>query len=134
MFAKGLHWILQSHLHWQHLAHYLDDFIHMVPAPHQPTALAQINDGYNAITEHLGLLRNDTKDDSGYVVEILGIEIDSLAIAARLSPKKIAKATCLVTDALTLSKLTQLQAQKLTGFLSFCTAVVLLGRTFLRRL
>jgi hypothetical protein len=82
----------------------------------------------------LGLLRNDTKDDSGYVVEILGIEIDSLAMAAWLSPKKLAKAICLVTNALTSSKLTQLQAQKLTGFLSFCTAVVLSGRTFLRRL
>jgi hypothetical protein len=134
LFAEGLHWILQSHLHWQHLAHYLDDFVHMLPAPHKLTALAQINDGYNAITDYLGLLRNDTKDESGYVIEILGIEIDSLAMAARLSLKKLAKATSLVTDALTSLKLTQLQAQKLTGFLSFCTAVVPLGRTFLRRL
>lgn len=31
LFVEGLHWILQSYLRWQYLAHYLDDFIHVIP-------------------------------------------------------------------------------------------------------
>ena len=102
----------------------------MVPAPYDPTILIKINAKYNALTDYLGLLRNNSKDASGHVVEILSIEIDSLAMAARLSFKKLAKAIRPVTNALTSVKLTQLQAQKLAGFLNFCTTVVPLGRTF----
>jgi hypothetical protein len=30
---KGFHWILQSYLNWEFLAHYLDDFINVIPWP-----------------------------------------------------------------------------------------------------
>ena len=32
LFAEGLHWILQSWLHWELLDHYLDDFMLIIPA------------------------------------------------------------------------------------------------------
>jgi hypothetical protein len=31
LFAEGFHWILQSYLNWEFLAHYLDDFINVIP-------------------------------------------------------------------------------------------------------
>ena len=134
LLAEGLHWVLQSLLHWEHLAHYLDDFIHVLPPGTTDQVIRQSDKDYVSLTDALGLLRNDSKDASGTKVETLGIELDSIAMTARLSARKMAKATLMVTNALTDGNLTQLQAQKIIGSLSFCASVVMLGRTFLRRL
>ncbi|KAF2174419.1 hypothetical protein K469DRAFT_550845, partial [Zopfia rhizophila CBS 207.26] len=93
-----------------------------------------IDSDYNALTDALGLLRNDTKNAAGTQVEALGVEIDTITMTARLPQKKLDKAVQLVTETLNARRLTLLQAQKLAGFLSFCSAVVTLGRTYLRRL
>jgi hypothetical protein len=135
LLAEALHWILQSLLHWEGLAHYLDDFILVLPLPDDASyTLRRINDDYNALTNVLGLLRNDSKDAAGTAIEALGIEIDSVTMSARLSSRKLAKAMRLVSEALTKGHLTQLEVQKLAGYLSFCSSVVRLGRTYLRRL
>lgn len=135
LFAEGLHWILQSWLGWDLLAHYLDDFIYILPPQWDPTAAIETaNKGYIGVATALGLLRNDSKDASGTTVETLGIEIDTTQMTARLSKKKLQKALRLTTSALQANVLTELDAQKLSGFLSFCSSVVILGRTFLRRL
>jgi hypothetical protein len=62
------------------------------------------------------------------------MEIDSITMTARLSSRKLAKVMRLVSRALTEGHQTQLQIQKLAGFLSLCSSVVRLGRTYLRRL
>jgi hypothetical protein len=133
--AEAFHWILTTHLGWHLLAHYLDDFIHIVPSTLQPEAtLTRINDEYNRLTTKLGLLRNTSKDASGTRVEVLGIEINSIEMTAQLSLRKLEKAIRLVTYALTARRLTLLQTQQLAGYLSFCSSVVRIGRTYLRRL
>ena len=96
--------------------------------------LQAIDVDYNDLTNALGLDRNDSKDVSGTTVECLGVEIDTMEMTARLSETKLNKAARLVSEALTANRLTQLQAQELVGFLSFCSTVVRLGRTYLRRI
>ena len=132
LFAEGLHWLIQAALHWDHLEHYLDDFIAIFPAayPYIPRALAD----YDDLAATLGLLPNVSKDAQGSCVECLGIEIDSVAMEARLPARKIAKAERLIDEALSRGTLTLRETQRLAGFLSFCSAVVLLGRTHLQRL
>jgi hypothetical protein len=134
LLAEGLQWVLQSLLHWEHLAHYLDDFIYVLPSSTPISVIETAERDYVELTNALGLLRNDSKDASGTKVEALGIEIDTVAMTARISARKIAKARSLVSTALTKGNLTQLQTQKIIGFLSFCASVVTLGRTYLRRL
>jgi hypothetical protein len=50
--------------------------------------LSRINEDYNALTDILGLLRNDSKDTAGTTIEALGIEIDSITMTARLSKQE----------------------------------------------
>ena len=72
------------------------------------TTIAIQSQRYTDVADYLGLLRNDTKDQEGKVVETLGIEIDTDEMTARLSTKKVAKARRLIAEALTVSSLTQL--------------------------
>jgi hypothetical protein len=100
--AEAFHWILTTHLSWHLLAHYLDNFIHIVPSTLQPEAtITRINDEYNRLTTELSLLRNTSKDASSTRVEVLGIEINSIKITAQLLLRKLKKAIRLVTYALT---------------------------------
>ena len=134
LFAEGLHWILLASAmpDWQlQIVHYLDDFISVLPAGTDPLPAAQ---HYNDLCWLLGLTDNARKSMEGTRVSCLGIEIDTMLMTARLPASKIAKGLRLVVDALTAGRLTQHTTEKLAGFLSFCTTVIPLGRTFLARL
>lgn len=133
LLGEGLHWILCYRLHWLIMAHYLDDFISVIPAGNSRQAVIYRNT-WDATTEALGLVQNRSKNAEGTCVECLGIEIDTIAMEARLPRRKLAKAARLVSNALTAGTLTRHECEKLTGFLSFCTVVVRLGRTFVRPL
>ena len=133
LFAEGLHWVIQAALHWDHLEHYLDDFIAVFPPTDLPQ-LPQVLTDYDDLAAKLGLLPNTSKDAQGTCVEALGIEIDTAAMTARLPPRKLQKAIRLVSTALDAGALSLRETQKLAGFLSFCSAVVVLGRTHLQRL
>lgn len=118
------------------LEHYLDDFILVLPLAQTttPDHIRILDRDYNEMTDYLGLLRNPKKDVHGPIVEVLGIEIDTLSMQARLSQRKITKATSLVSSALAAGSLTLLDTQKITGFLSFCSSVVTFDRLHLRNL
>lgn len=134
LFAEGLHWILQHFLHWKLLQHYLDDFILILPHPPESREVQKAAEDYITITNYLGVQRNDKKDAEGNVVEVLGVEIDTNTMQARLSSHKMHRALEEVTTALKTGHLTLHKAQKLAGYLSFCSAVVTLGRTYMRRI
>lgn len=133
LFAEALHWLLTLLLPILLYLHYLDDFITIVPA-HLTSYVAQFCILWAALTDFLGLVRNDSKDGMGTTLECLGIEIDTVLMEARLPPRKREKAVRLVTSALENNGLTLEECEQLTGFLNFCCEVVPLGRTFLRRL
>lgn len=135
LFSEAFHWILESKLRWSNLHHYLDDFIRVIkPSPDTPMILSNLSKDYIQITDELGIPRNDAKDHEGQVAELLGIEHDTSTFEARLSPEKLAKAVLITSEALKRRSLTLLEAQSLAGFLSFCSKVVRLGRTFMRNI
>ncbi len=130
LFAEGFHWIWSAIQPWLSLAHYLDDFIAVLPASLR-TRAGEVHAIYTELTSFLGLLTNHLKDDEGTTVIILGVEVDTTQMVARLPDRKLRRAAELVNAALSVRKLTLRRAQELAGFLNFCSAVVTLGRTFL---
>lgn len=134
LFAEGLHWIFMAT--WTSdtsvlMEHYLDDFVIALPST-APTALRNlVSMRWLAVLWYLGMIPNTAKDEQGTTIEILGIEIDTLRMEARLSQKRIDEALSRVHDALDSKSLSLRDVQTLGGFLSFCAAVVQLGRTFL---
>jgi hypothetical protein len=135
LFAEGFHWMLQSYLGWELLEHYLDDFIHIVPASMaSPTALADKAFDYIMLTNFLGVPRNDKKDRTGLVVEVLGYEINTIHMTVYLPQVKLDRAINATDTALHQKSLSKGEAESLAGFLSFCAPVVQLGWVFCRRL
>lgn len=133
LFAEAFHWMLESYLGWTNLRHYLDDFIHVVSA-NSLSSLDNIHQGYNNLTDCLGIPRNESKDAEGTIVSVLGIELDTNLFTARLPEKKLHRAIEATKAALIQQSLTLREAQSLTGFLSFCARAVRLGWVFMRSL
>jgi hypothetical protein len=132
LFAEALHWILQTFLGLRFLAHYLDDFMAIIPVSiAAPRYIQQVKCQYIWLTDYLGVTRNDSKDMDGTCGTLLGIEFDTLTMEARLPADKLAKARHATALALQCDSLTLLQAQSLAGLLNFCAGVVRLGRVFL---
>ncbi|KAG6144107.1 hypothetical protein E4U35_007599 [Claviceps purpurea] len=75
------------------LRHYLDDFIFVLRAGDIQRA-PLMHDTWRAITDFLGLYRNESMDAESTCVDVLGIEfeVDTLNMQARLLSKKVAKA------------------------------------------
>lgn len=130
LFAKGLHWIL-LYLGWRELLHYLDDFWSIYPNWSAATAHAS---EFDLICSDLGFSVQAKKDKIGTIVDFLGIELDTIAMEARLSPEKLQRAITLVDQTLRKTHITLEGLQSLVGFLSFACKVIPLGRTFIRRL
>jgi hypothetical protein len=134
LFAEGLHWILEACLEpangWS-IHHYLDDFIVIssAPAALQPTYLRRLTSLYKAVMDQLGVPRNEDKNEHGSCVTILGVEVDSVAMEARLPATKLTRARHDVAAALACDSMSLLQAQELVGFLNFYAQVVTLGRS-----
>jgi hypothetical protein len=131
LFAKALHWILDSQASPEfETIHYLDDFLGVGPA----SAAPEFSHQFEWICNRLGLRIKESKSITGTTADFGGIELDTLAMEARLPTTKLHKATELVEHALKKGKLSLQELQSLIGFLSFCCKVVPLGRSFLRRL
>lgn len=135
LFAEGFHWILQSWLHWDLLDHYLDDFMFIIPtSPSINATIQSANSDYVAITNLLGIPRNDKKDECGTIVSILGYEVDTTIFTLRVSHPKLIEASKVTTDILGRSSISLYEAESIAGFLGFCAPAVRLGRVFLRTL
>lgn len=129
LFAKGLNWMLIN-AEWRTL-HYLDDFFTVL----ESDLLADAYEKHFAtLCTALGLKVNEEKNVRGTLVEFLGIEIDSLAMEARLPESKLQRARTWVKQTLQNKQISRDELRSLLGFLSFAAKVVVPGRTFLRRL
>ena len=131
LFAEAFHWILESHLYWKLLEHYLDDFISIFSASEEGQ-LGHHNALYNELTTILGIPRNDSKDRAGTIVEVLGILVNTNTFELTVPEDKLARARNLCAAALNQVSLTLREAQSLTGTLSFCAQAVTLGWAFCR--
>ena len=79
-------------------------------------------------------MEKPTKCEDGFIVDFLGIELDTAAMQARLPPDKHSRALKAVQALLRFNSVSHHTLEKLLGFLSFCTRVLPLGRPFLRNL
>jgi hypothetical protein len=133
LFAEAFHWILESWLHI-YLSHYLDDFIFIFPEDKAITRHNWFQKEYSSLTAILGIPENTSKDIASTTVTVLGITIDTVLLQARLPPEKLQKALQLTRNALLRKKLSLQEAESLSGFLTWCAAVVTIGNLFLRHL
>ncbi|KAJ5195502.1 uncharacterized protein N7498_008940 [Penicillium cinerascens] len=134
LFAEALHWILQCLLPAFYINHYLDDFIAISQSPSVSGPTGPFDRVYNRVTDYLRIPRNTKKDQQGTCITVLGIQIDSLAMEARLPPDKLCRATLDAAAALNAASLSLQQTERLTGSLAFCSRVVRIGRTRLQSL
>ncbi|KAJ5557676.1 hypothetical protein N7513_003262 [Penicillium frequentans] len=134
LIAEAFHWILQCHLPAFHINHYLDDFIVIAQSPLVSEPTGPFDEVYNRVTDYLRIPRNTKKDQQGTCVTVLGIQIDSIAMEARLPPEKLCRATLDAAACLTAGSLSLKQTERFAGLLSFCSRVVRLGRTRLQSL
>jgi hypothetical protein len=129
-----LHNYLQCLLPTYYINHYLDDFIAITQSPSISDPVGSFDEVYNEVTNYLRIPRSTKKDEQGTCVTVLGIQVDSTAMEARLPPEKLCRATLDAAAALNALSLSLKQTESLTGLLAFCSRVVRLGRTRLQSL
>jgi Reverse transcriptase (RNA-dependent DNA polymerase) len=130
LFSEAIHWIMQ--LKGYNLCHYIDDFLLILP-PGSPMIHTAAND-FSKVCDTMGFMIEPKKNKEGTLVDFLGLEIDTMAMEARLPPDKHQRALSIVTDVLQMRSISFHTLEKLLGFLSFCCAVIPLGRPFLRQI
>jgi hypothetical protein len=137
LFATALEWIARREVQMQHTQHYLDDFLMVIPAGSdnqpQPLEYAKVS-RFETVCADVGFRIKDSKSEEGTQLTFLGIELDSVAMEARLPRDKHVKAIELVNAALRHPSLTRQELDSLVGFLSFASRVIPASRPFLRRL
>jgi len=131
LFSEAIHWVMVS-LGWK-LCHYIDDFLLVLP-PQTGCDTQKAAADFSHICESVGFAIEETKNKEGTLVDFLGLEIDTMAMQARLPLDKHQHALQLVTDTLEKCSIPFYKLEKLLGFLSFCCAVLPLGRPFLRQI
>ena len=95
-FANDVQYILIYILGWPIVLHYLDDFFTILPPG---TDLGPYKAQFKLICDLFGLGQNVKKEGSGTMLDFLRIEMDSIAMEARLPEEKLAKAMKLVAAA-----------------------------------
>ena len=89
LFAEALHWIIERHIPAA-LCHYLDDFILIFHPDWDLSICYAAVEWVIALGQELGLCFQDSKTVwPCTTLEFLGLEIDSLAMEARLPPDKL---------------------------------------------
>jgi hypothetical protein len=119
LFAEGLNWLLTAYLPLAAVVHYLDDFIAIFPSSvgGLSKALTAFNTVYIALTDALGIPRNDSKDAAGTLVIVLGVEIDTTLLQARMPRDKLARASSEAASLLQLDRVSHKALQRVVGFL-----------------
>lgn len=89
LFAEALHWIIERHIPAM-LRHYLDDFFLIFRPDFDPTLAQHAVEWVMGLGRSLGLCFQDAKTVwPSTCVEFLGLELDSVAMEARLPTAKI---------------------------------------------
>ena len=109
----------------------MDDFLGIARPRVNPTIYEH---RFQATCNALGFQTKHSKSVTGTTVQFHGLEIDTLAMQARLPPEKLDKAQSLVQHFSREHSIHLAELQSLLGYLSFCAKVIPIGRSFLRRL
>ncbi|XP_056017308.1 uncharacterized protein LOC130053772 [Ostrea edulis] len=130
VFSTSLHWIAENKLGIQGCVHILDDFLFVSPAP---ARLCQVGlDRFMTMAERIGLpIKQEKTVLPTTCLVFMGLELDTVAMEIRLPLEKCRK---MVKKFMARNWTTLRELQSLIGLLNYACAVVLPGRTFLRRI
>ena len=132
-FSSALEWVAKHKLGIQYIIHILDDFLIF-----NPPASGQCNIFLNkfiAMCTELGVpIKHAKTEPATTCITFMGLELDSIAMEARLPHEKLFKLHNLLDSYSRARKIKLKDLQSLLGLLNFCCQVVSPGRCFLRRL
>ena len=132
-FSKALQWILQNKFAVAHVSHIIDDFIFVGPSSldvceHGLKQFFTMCKNLNIPVKHSKTVWPTT------CASVHGIELDTVAMEARLPADKLENLSILLTKYKHRRKITLCELQSILGHLNFACKVVKPGRCFLRRL
>ncbi len=132
MYATALHFFFQHHLGVDVVIHYVDDFLFVVACKDRAQQhLADVLD----LCARLGVPMASKKTEGPTTrLTFLGIELDTVAMEARLDAKRLSELQLLLGTWGERRGTTLRELQSLTGKLNFAATVVRRGRAYLRRL
>lgn len=134
MFSEALHWIISKYIP-AHLRHYLDDFWMLFSSDTPDNRSHAAVEWVMALGHQLGLRFQDSKTEwPTYVIEFLGLILDSIRMEARLPEDKLAYLQDLLLSWEGKKQSSLKEVAELGGYLQFCAQVIPCARTFLRRI
>ena len=113
------------------ICHVLDDFLRVTPSEQEARKQLTL---FQQLYHKLGVPLAEEKTETNTKLIFLGIELDTIAMEARLPQDKLARCRSLTTKYQKLRKITVKKLESLTGILNFACGVVTPGRPFMRRL
>ena len=132
-FSTAVERIAKNCLNIPDIIHILDDFF-IVGPPASDKCLKYLS-SFLTFCKEVGIpIKMDKTVNPTTCITFMGLELDSVAMEARLPPEKLAKARELLNKYSNKRKLGLRELQSLIGYLNFCCNVVPPGRCFLRRL
>ena len=131
--SKALQWILQNKLGVSHVSHIIDDFIFI--GPENSDQCEQALTKFIAMCEKINIpIKHSKTIMPTSCTSVHGIELDTVAMEARLPADKVENLSCLLAKYKLRKKIKLGELQSILGHLNFACKVVKPGRCFLRRL
>ena len=131
-FSTALQWYMEYKFKaW--MSHVIDDFF-FIGSKNDTMCCYHLQQFINICGELCIPIKDEKTVPPTTVITIYGIEVDSISMICRLPQDKIEKILLKLNYFKCKKKATLRELQSLLGLLNFATAVVVPGRTFLRRL
>ena len=131
--ADLVEWVLKKQYDVNFLLHYLDDF-HTLGPPHSQTCQRNLDTCIQQFQDWWIPLHPDKLKGPSTLLTVLGIELDSLLLQARLPQEQFDRIHTLLVSWSLKRHCTRKELEPLTGSLQHSCKVVPSGRTFLRRM
>ena len=132
-FSNALVWIAKHKLGIEHIVHILDDFLIVAPA-NSSSCNNQLN-LFLSMCKNIGVpIKAEKTEFAKTCLIFMGLELDSVAMEARLPLDKLQKLRSLLNFYVRKRTIKLKDLQSLLGLLNFCCKVVVPGRCFLRLL
>lgn len=131
--ADLLEWILKHKYGLNFLLHYLDDF-HTLGPPNSSACQNNVDTCVRLFKEWRIPLHPDKLEGPSTCLTVLGIELDSLALQARLPHDKFERIAALLESWSAKRYCTRKELESLIGTLHHACKIIPQGRTFIRRM
>ena len=138
MFAAALHFFCENLLGMsspKFVVHYVDDFLFVVQSVDGGAAARSMLEGALALCKLLGVPMSEKKTEGPTTcLTFLGIELDTVAMEARLSEERLAELRRLCVGWQSTTHASAQELQSLAGKLNFACSVIGPGRIFMHHI